>query len=69
MCTPYAADGRWPAHPADFERRSRSFMDAAHNLGSRILTLLEPKACPNNAPGTLADSHALWWGCTQVESS
>lgn len=35
-------------------------MDAAHSLGSRILTLLEPRACPSNAPGTLAGSHALW---------
>lgn len=46
----YIAEGRWPAHPADFESRSRGFMTAAHSLGARILSLLEPRACPNNVP-------------------
>lgn len=55
-----AMDGRWPAHPPGFEPQSRAFVDAAHALGRRVLTLLEPRACPANAPGTLAAAHTLW---------
>ena len=55
-----AMEGRWPSTPGDFEGRTKGFMDAAFGLGSRILDLLEPPACPNNPPGTLAKSHTLW---------
>ena len=55
-----AMSGRWPPKPAEFEARTRAFMTKSHALAARILTLLEPRACPGNAPGTLADAHTLW---------
>ena len=51
---------RWPNHPPEFERRTRAFMEKSHALAAKILTLLEPRACPANAPGTLANAHTLW---------
>eukprot|EP00965_Chrysotila_dentata_P011437 373482-Pleurochrysis_carterae.AAC.1 len=35
-------------------------MDTSYALAKRILALLEPKACPQLAPGTLAAAHTLW---------
>ena len=35
-------------------------MTAAHDLAGRLLDLLEPKAVPLVAKGTLAKSHTLW---------
>ena len=55
-----AMEGRWPAEPAGFEATARELLEAAHALAARILTLLEPLACPHLAPGTLAASHTLW---------
>ena len=55
-----AMDGRWPSQPPGFEDTARSFMEKAHGLAARILTLLEPKACPGNESGLLARSHTLW---------
>ena len=55
-----AMSGRWPPKPADFEARTRAFMTKSHALAARILTLLEPRACPGQARGTLADAHTLW---------
>tara|TARA_B110000305_G_C19340816_1_gene589021 strand:- start:418 stop:1050 length:633 start_codon:yes stop_codon:yes gene_type:complete len=51
---------RWPNHPPGFEKRTRAFMEKSHALAAKILTLLEPRACPANAPGTLANAHTLW---------
>lgn len=55
-----AMDGRWPSKPEDFEATSKTLMTQAHALGCRILSLLEPRACPTLEPGTLAESHKLW---------
>jgi isopenicillin N synthase-like dioxygenase len=55
-----AMDDRWPQTPADFEATARSFSTAAHALGQRILSLLEPQACPHLPVGTLAGAHTLW---------
>ena len=53
-------DGRWPTTPVALEPVARSLLDASHALASRILSLLEPRACPSVKPGTLAGSHRLW---------
>ena len=53
-------DGRWPSAPKTLEPVARSLLDASHALASRILSLLEPRACPSVKPGTLAGSHRLW---------
>lgn len=55
-----AMDGRWPSEPASLERDSHELMKAAHGLACRLLSLLEPKACPKLEPGTLAKAHTLW---------
>ena len=55
-----AMDGRWPARPEGFEATARRFLQHAHALGQRILSLLEPAACPTLPGGTLAASHTLW---------
>eukprot|EP00438_Fugacium_kawagutii_P025934 Skav202353 [mRNA] locus=scaffold2638:326693:327301:- [translate_table: standard] len=52
-------DGRWPCIP-NFEQRLKTFMVKSHELGCQILAMLEPKACPGLAPGTLAAAHRLW---------
>jgi isopenicillin N synthase-like dioxygenase len=52
-------DGRWPSVP-NFEERLKNFMVKSHDLGCRILSILEPKACPKLAQGTLAAAHRLW---------
>ncbi|CAJ1432473.1 unnamed protein product [Effrenium voratum] len=53
-------DGRWPAKPGNFEERIKDFLRKAHDLGQRILSILEPTACPQVQPGTLAKAHNLW---------
>ena len=55
-----AMDGRWPATPATFEADARALLGASRGLAARILDLLEPRARPDLAPGTLSGSHALW---------
>jgi len=52
-------EGRWPSIP-EFEPAMLEFMRAAHALGQRILSTLEPIACPKLSPGTLAKAHNLW---------
>jgi len=51
-------DGRWPS--TSFEASMREFMQKSHALGCRILSILEPQACPKLTPGTLASAHNLW---------
>lgn len=51
-------DGRWPNEK--FQNAAESLLNEAHLLACRILSLLEPLACPHVAPGTLASSHTLW---------
>jgi len=53
-------DGRWPKEPEDFEATAHELMKAAHQLGNRLLDILEPKACPKVATGTLSSAHNLW---------
>jgi isopenicillin N synthase-like dioxygenase len=53
-------DGRWPSSPANFEEVSKTMAANCNALVGRILTLLESKACPDLAPGTLARAHTLW---------
>lgn len=53
-------EGRWPASPVEFEEASRTMAEGCNALVGRILSLLEPKACPDLAPGTLAGAHTLW---------
>jgi len=53
-------DGRWPSTPPGFEAKVKTFMDKTHALGCRILSLLEPMACPKIKAGTLAGAHTLW---------
>lgn len=53
-------DGRWPSVPTGFEPMAKRLMEQAHQLGRRILSLLEPRACPALERGTLAASHRLW---------
>jgi len=55
-----AMDGRWPSEPASFESDANALMSAAHALALRLLSLLERRACPQLAPGTLARAHTLW---------
>ena len=55
-----AMDGRWPSEPETLQPAVRALLDASHTVASKILNLLEPKACPKLAPGTLAGSHKLW---------
>uniref|UniRef100_A0A7S2JWP6 Fe2OG dioxygenase domain-containing protein n=1 Tax=Zooxanthella nutricula TaxID=1333877 RepID=A0A7S2JWP6_9DINO len=55
-----AMEGRWPASPGDFEGTAKELMAKAHALGCRVLSLLEPRACPTLSRGTLAKSHQLW---------
>ena len=51
-------NGRWPSE--SFQDTTESLLEAAHALATRLLTLLEPLATPDHAPGTLAQSHTLW---------
>ena len=51
-------DGRWPS--PNFRSSMEEFMQKTHALGSRILSILEPKACPKLNVGTLASAHNLW---------
>lgn len=51
-------DGRWPNDK--FQDAVESLLNQAHLLACRILSLLEPLACPHVTPGTLANSHTLW---------
>jgi isopenicillin N synthase-like dioxygenase/tRNA(Arg) A34 adenosine deaminase TadA len=51
-------EGRWPSD--SFRHTSMEFLEAAHGLAGRILSLLEPLAVPHVPPGTLAQSHNLW---------
>mmetsp|Transcript_12558 Transcript_12558/g.23177 ORF Transcript_12558/g.23177 Transcript_12558/m.23177 type:complete len:356 (-) Transcript_12558:203-1270(-) len=73
-----AMDGRWPQDPSSFEAVCRGFLEKVSVVGKRIMSILEPRACPNIQPGTLAKSHSLWgedgqttlrmlhyWGMTQ----
>jgi len=59
-----AMERRWPVLPKmagiDFEEVVRRFNRDAHALGTRILSLLEPLACPHLEAGTLAAAHTLW---------
>lgn len=55
-----AMDGRWPKDPEVLQPAARALLDASHALACRILKLLEPRACPSVAPGTLEESHHLW---------
>lgn len=52
-------DGRWPVL-SGFEGSMKEFLEKCHGLGCRILSLLEPRACPKVVPGTLASAHKLW---------
>mmetsp|Transcript_25853 Transcript_25853/g.59653 ORF Transcript_25853/g.59653 Transcript_25853/m.59653 type:complete len:355 (+) Transcript_25853:94-1158(+) len=52
-------DGRWPNVP-NFEAVCRGFIEKVSVVGKRIMSILEPKACPNLQPGTLVKSHNLW---------
>jgi isopenicillin N synthase-like dioxygenase len=49
----------WPSVPG-FEESASTLLTQAHALALRILTLLEPLACPHLAPGTLAKAHTTW---------
>lgn len=51
-------DGRWPSD--GFREKAEALLNDAHNLAARLLSLLEPRATPQVAPGTLAQSHTLW---------
>jgi len=53
-------DGRWPSSPESFEPVSQDLMTGAHQLACRLLSLLQPRACPDLEPGTLAKAHTLW---------
>mmetsp|Transcript_69086 Transcript_69086/g.131805 ORF Transcript_69086/g.131805 Transcript_69086/m.131805 type:complete len:536 (+) Transcript_69086:41-1648(+) len=55
-------DDRWPRQPATFEKTSKGLLQHSHALASRILSMLEKKACPDLKSGTLAASHHLWSG-------
>ena len=55
-----AMDGRWPSAPAALEPSVRALLDAGHALACRVVSLLEPRACPSLPPGTLAAAHRLW---------
>ena len=55
-----AMDGRWPSEPETLQPVARAMMEASQSLAARILDMLEPRACPNLAPGTLQRSHTLW---------
>jgi isopenicillin N synthase-like dioxygenase len=53
-------EGRWPGSPTGFETASRELATSCNQLVGRILSLLEPRACPDLEPGTLAGAHTLW---------
>lgn len=53
-------DRLWPSEPDDFRGKVEHMTKQAHDLACRILSLLEPKACPHLKLGTLADSHNVW---------
>lgn len=55
-----AMDGRWPSEPETLQPVARAMMEASRALAARILDMLEPRACPSLAPGTLQKSHTLW---------
>mmetsp|Transcript_9620 Transcript_9620/g.21471 ORF Transcript_9620/g.21471 Transcript_9620/m.21471 type:complete len:367 (+) Transcript_9620:84-1184(+) len=55
-----AMDGRWPQQPSNFEGVAKDFLQKASDLGKRIMSILEPQACPSLEPGTLARAHNLW---------
>jgi tRNA(Arg) A34 adenosine deaminase TadA len=50
-------DSRWPSTPSNFRPVVETLAAEAHKLACRLLDLLEPRACPNLQPGTLAKSH------------
>mmetsp|Transcript_96 Transcript_96/g.141 ORF Transcript_96/g.141 Transcript_96/m.141 type:complete len:366 (-) Transcript_96:239-1336(-) len=50
--------GRWPSDA--FETETRRFIQKAHALALRVLSLLEKKATPNLKPGTLPGAHSIW---------
>ena len=47
------AMGRWPSAPAALEPSVRALLDAGHALACRVVSPLEPRACPSLPPGTL----------------
>ena len=53
-----AMEGRWP--PGQFEDTAQLMLQQCHALASRLLGLLEQRACPHLEPGTLAKAHTLW---------
>jgi len=53
-------DGRWPSQPPELEAITRRLFELALPVGCRIMSLLEPRACPRNEPGTLSKAHTLW---------
>jgi len=53
-------DDRWPTQPGNFRGAAESLAAEAHKLATRLLTLLQPAACPHLPPGTLAASNTLW---------
>eukprot|EP00403_Amphidinium_massartii_P038302 CAMPEP_0178433834 /NCGR_PEP_ID=MMETSP0689_2-20121128/33112_1 /TAXON_ID=160604 /ORGANISM="Amphidinium massartii, Strain CS-259" /LENGTH=368 /DNA_ID=CAMNT_0020055879 /DNA_START=68 /DNA_END=1174 /DNA_ORIENTATION=+ len=55
-----AMDGRWPQQPSNFQGVAKSFLQRVSDLGKRIMSILEPQACPSLEPGTLARAHNLW---------
>ena len=55
-----AMDGRWPAEPKALQTAARALLEASHELACHVLNRLEPRACPELKPGTLAGSHKLW---------
>ncbi|KAJ1631130.1 hypothetical protein T492DRAFT_998274 [Pavlovales sp. CCMP2436] len=54
-----AMDIGWPSSEG-FEPAARTLLSQAHTLAARVLSLLEPAACPHLEPGTLVKSHNLW---------
>ncbi|CAK0831807.1 unnamed protein product [Prorocentrum cordatum] len=55
-----AMEGRWPQEPPGLRGASERLLDSALAVGRRILSLLETRACPKLAPGTLSRAHTLW---------
>lgn len=53
-------EGKEKEELASFQNETMDFINNTHALACRILSLLESKACPHVAPGTLANSHQLW---------
>lgn len=53
-----AMDGLWPEAVPEFEQNSKLFMEASHQIGTRILKLLELKL--GMREGTVSDTNTLW---------